>query len=141
MSTFSIFFPRSIIRSPLLNPDEKLKDENSSLLIFFCSYHCPHMPQYSSSLRLLCSVKCSPQMLCGKFCPQFVALCSILQDTTATTGFEVASKKPRPGYTINFMITKARAMFTIQLNMLFSSHINCQAFLRRFPIAQWLLKR
>ena len=52
----------------------------------------------------------------------------MLPETTATMGKPVLKMKPKPGYTINLMRTKAKMMFTIHDATLSSSQMKCQTF-------------
>jgi len=68
----------------------------------------------------------------------------MLSLTTATTGCDVLSANPKPGYTINLIRTKARTILASQLQMLSSSHIKYQTFFHapfQFFISRFLSKK
>src|SRR3989338_4708465 len=98
--------------SPVLNPFLNRNDMNSSCEMFAAAYHspCPHGP---------------PQDAEDCHHASKLPSCSMLPETTATTGWDVPSIRPMPGYRRNLIRTKARMTFTIQLQMELSSQMKC----------------
>ena len=123
--------PLRIIKSPLPNPPLNLKSRKFSFNIPWFSYHEPQLSQYESK-SLFPSSYVLPQSRGSPSPPQLVTPCSILQETTATIGLLVERTKPSPGYTRNFITTKAISTLTTQLRMLLSSQMKC-FILRQYP--------
>src|SRR3989344_5439533 len=100
------FLPIKTIISPLLNPFFCGNPRNLSLVILFSVYHTLLFSHHDSNPEL----------------------CSMLDETTATTGYPVPNNNPSPGYIKNLTMIKAKIILTIQEAALLSFHIKCQIF-------------